>query len=172
MNAGKLGGFIKMTNIIAIDYSMATQSMDIFFSGCNMGKHCPGCHNAEAWDFNVGKDWKQWIFQINDNVKKFGPMIKRIFILGGEPLDQDPQQFMLFMDAIKEYKKELWLFTRYELKDIEPEVRKKFDYIKTGPYKEELSSSTHVCFNVRLATTNQRIWKQTMADKWVTDESV
>ena len=71
-----------MTNIIAIDYSMATQSMDIFFSGCNMGKHCPGCHNAEAWDFNVGKDWKQWIFQINDNVKKFGPMIKRIFIIG------------------------------------------------------------------------------------------
>ena len=99
-------------------------------------------------------------------------MIKRIFILGGEPLDQDPQQFLLFIDAIKEYTKELWLFTRYKLKDIEPEVRKKFDYIKTGPYKEELSSSTHVCFNVRLATTNQRIWKQTMADKWVTDESV
>lgn len=159
-------------NIVAIDYSMATKSMDIFFSGCDAEPRCDGCHNPEAWDFNVGKDWKQWIFQINNNVKKFGPMFDKFFLLGGEPLAQDPKQFILFLDAIKEYKKEIWLFTHYELDEIESAVRRRFDYIKTGRYLPELSTDKNICYGVRLATSNQKIWKQTMADKWVTDESL
>ena len=50
---------------------------------------------------------------------------------GGEPLDQNPQQFMLFIDAIQEYKKELWLYTKYKIKDIKPVVRRKFANIKS-----------------------------------------
>ena len=161
-----------MTNIVAIDYSMATRSMDIFFSGCDAEPRCEGCHNPEAWDFNVGKDWKQWIFQINDNVKKFGPMFDKFFLLGGEPLAQDPEQFMLFLDAIGEYKKELWLFTHYELKEIKPVVRKRFDYIKTGRYLPELSTNDNICYGVKLATSNQKIWKQISKDKWAQDGAV
>ena len=157
-------------NIVAIDYSMATQSIDIFLSGCNADPKCQDCHNPESWDFNCGKDWKQWIFEINNNMRKFGPMIKRIFILGGEPLDQEPEPFSFFIEAMKEYHKELWLFTRYELDDIDPKTRKVFDYIKTGRYLPELSTKDNICFGVRLATSNQRVWKQTFDDKWAQDE--
>lgn len=150
---------VKM-RIVAIDYSMATQSMDIFFSGCDAEPRCEGCHNPEAWDFNVGKDWKQWIFQINDNMIKFGPMVKKFFILGGEPLAQDPDEFSKFIACVKEYKKELWLFTHYELNEIDESVKKQFDYIKTGRYLPELSTNDNICYGVRLATSNQKIYKR------------
>ena len=118
-------------NIVCIEYSMSAASLDIFFSGCNAQPKCPGCYNTEAWDFNVGNDWKQWIFQINDNILKFGGMIKAIRLFGGEPLDQDPDEFSQFVSAIKEYKRPLWLFTRYELHERNKDTKEQFDYIKT-----------------------------------------
>lgn len=150
-------------NIITIDYSMATQSLDIFFSGCAMGQHCPGCHNSEAWDFNVGSDWMTWIDKIKYNVEHFNGMIKRIFILGGEPLDQDRTEFIKFMDTmfsiILHTDIEQWLFTRYEMDQIPEEIKDMFDYIKTGPYKEELTVDNNIQYSVKLATSNQKIWK-------------
>lgn len=146
--------------IIARDYSMATQSYDIFLSGCRMGKHCPGCHNSEAWSFDVGTPWIGHILQINKDLQQFGGCIKRIFILGGEPLDQDPDEFSLFIAGLKEFNKELWLFTRYELEDIPEVTRQQFDYIKTGPYKEELSVDNYICDGIKLATENQKVLKR------------
>ncbi len=147
-------------NIVCIDYSMATKSFDIFFSGCNASPKCKDCHNPESWDFSCGKDWKQWLFQINDNVKRFGGMFDKFFILGGEPLDQNSEELSKFVACLKEYNKELWLFTRYELDDIDESVKKQFNYIKTGRYIPELTVSDNICYNVRLATSNQKIWKQ------------
>nr|DAT66051.1 MAG TPA: 4Fe-4S single cluster domain protein [Caudoviricetes sp.] len=147
-------------NIICIEYSMSAASLDIFFSGCNAQPKCPGCYNTEAWDFNVGKDWKQWIFQINDNILKFGGMIKAIRLFGGEPLDQDPEQFSLFVSAIKEYRRPLWLFTRYELDEIDKDTKEQFDYIKTGPYKWELTTDDNISYGVKLATFNQKVNKK------------
>lgn len=148
-------------NIVVTDYSMATRSYDIFFSGCAAEPKCTGCHNPEAWDFNCGTPWRQWIFKINDDVLKFGALIDKFFILGGEPLDQDPEEFSNFIDAISEYGKELWLFTRYEFDEIDESVKKKFAYIKCGPYKPELSVDNYVCCGVKLATSNQKIYCMT-----------
>lgn len=146
--------------IITTDYSMATRSYDIFFSGCAAKPRCTGCHNPEAWDFNQGIDWKQHIFKINKDVMTFGKLIDKFFILGGEPLDQDREEFLLCMDAFKEFKKPLWLFTRFELDEIPDEVKEVFDYIKTGPYKPELSTNDNCCYGVKLATSNQKIFKK------------
>ena len=147
-------------NVLCIDYSMATQSLDIFFSGCNMGHHCPGCHNSEAWDFSVGSDWSKWIEKINKNLAEFGPMISRVFILGGEPLDQDQNELKKFLGELRLSGKELWLFTRYELEDISSEVKQIFDYIKTGPYREDLTVKDNISYGVRLATSNQKVHKK------------
>lgn len=146
--------------IITTDYSMATRSYDVFFSGCKMGKHCPGCHNSEAWDFNVGTDWKKHILKISKDLKQFGSLIDKFFILGGEPLDQDLDELYLCMGALKEFGKELWLFTRRELDEVPEEAKQIFDYIKCGPYKEELTADHHVFYGVKLATANQRIYKK------------
>lgn len=87
--------------------------VSLFVQGCHL--HCKGCFNTTAWDFNGGKEW-------NDDVKqKFlelasKPYIKRISILGGEPLS--PENSYDIYELITEIKdklpdKVIWLYTGY-----------------------------------------------------------
>ena len=87
--------------------------VSLFVQGCHL--HCKGCFNSTAWDFNGGKEW-------NDDVKqKFlelasRPYIKRISILGGEPLS--PENSYDIYELITEIKdklpdKVIWLYTGY-----------------------------------------------------------
>ena len=147
-------------NIITVDFSMATKSYDIFFSGCAAEERCKDCHNPEAWDFNCGKDWRYWVFKITEDSRQFGGMFDKFFILGGEPLDQDRDQFVLFLNFLQNLGKEIWLFTRFEMDEIPAELKGRFDYIKTGRYLPELSTTTNIQYGVRLATSNQEIWKR------------
>ena len=89
-----------------------------------------------------------------------GTVIDKFFILGGEPLDQDPDEFSLFIAGLKEFGKEIWLFTRFELDEIPEVTKKQFDYIKTGRYLRELSREDNVSCGVKLATSNQKIHKR------------
>lgn len=55
----------------------------LFVQGCHF--HCENCFNKNTWDFNGGKEWTK------DVKKKFMQLtessyIKRVSILGGEPL--------------------------------------------------------------------------------------
>lgn len=147
-------------NIVTIDFSMATKSMDIFFSGCDAQPFCQDCHNPEAWDFNCGTDWTLWTDKIIYNVEHFGAMFDKFFLLGGEPLAQDKEQFNKFLDIIENCGKEIWLFTHYELNEISDKLKERFDYIKTGRYLPELSTKDNICYGVSLATANQKIWKR------------
>ena len=87
--------------------------VSLFVQGCHL--HCKGCFNTTAWDFNGGKEW-------NDDIKqKFlalasRPYIKRISILGGEPLS--PENSYDIYELITEIKdklpdKVIWLYTGY-----------------------------------------------------------
>lgn len=87
--------------------------VSLFVQGCHL--HCKGCFNSTTWDFNGGKEW-------NDDVKqKFlelasRPYIKRISILGGEPLS--PENSYDIYELIVEIKdklpdKVIWLYTGY-----------------------------------------------------------
>lgn len=87
--------------------------VSLFVQGCHL--HCKGCFNSTAWDFNGGEEW-------NDDVKqKFlelasKPYIKRISILGGEPLS--PENSYDLYELITEIKdklpdKVIWLYTGY-----------------------------------------------------------
>lgn len=155
----QMGGESRM-RIVSTDYSMATKSYDIFLSGCNATPKCEDCHNPEAWDFKCGTDWKSHIAKINKAVLLFKNNIDKFFILGGEPLDQDREQFVLFITGLREYGKPLWLFTRFELNEIPEEIKEMFDYIKTGRYIPELSTKDNIQYGVRLATSNQKIYKK------------
>ena len=56
----------------------------LFVQGCP-SPHCKNCFNPETWDFNGGKEWtpevKEKFLELIDR-----PYIKRVSILGGEPL--------------------------------------------------------------------------------------
>lgn len=85
----------------------------LFVQGCHF--HCHNCFNPETWDFNGGKEWteevKNKFLELVDR-----PYIKRISILGGEPLAEENINDVL--DLVNEIRlsspqKSIWLYTGY-----------------------------------------------------------
>lgn len=146
-------------NILATNYTLSTKSLDIYLAGCTP-PHCEKCHNPESWDFESGEiydhEYRQRIYK---KIAQFEPLIDRIFILGGEPLDHvdigDLVKDMFFGTV-----KEIWLFTRYELHQISPDIKDCCDYIKTGRYDSTKLSDNYVSHGIKLASTNQRVWSR------------
>ena len=87
-------------------------------------------------------------------------MINRIEIFGGEPNDQNHNELELFLRDLKTLNKEIWLFTRYDLKDCPKFELELCDYIKCGKYIPHLSCDNNIQYNLTLATTNQKIYKR------------
>lgn len=72
----------------------------LFVQGCHF--HCYNCFNSETWDFNGGKRWTDDIKnKFLDLINK--PYIKRVSILGGEPLANENVESIL--NLVKEIRK-------------------------------------------------------------------
>ena len=74
--------------------------VSIFVQGCD--RHCFNCFNSETWDFNGGKEWtektKNKFMELIDR-----PYIRRISILGGEPLaEQNLDDVLSLIKEIRE----------------------------------------------------------------------
>jgi len=146
---------------LTTQYSLSTQSLDLYFAGCN-GPHCSGCHNSETWDFEIGKEVSAKDL-FNDLYPKFvlsSAVIKQIMLFGGEPLDQPLDELTVFISKVTSLNIPIWLFTRYELEDIPFSLRIKFNYIKTGRYLEEHKVNNYKMYGINLATSNQKISKR------------
>ena len=91
----------------------------LFVQGCPFNPHCYNCFNPDTWDFNSGKEWTP---EIKDKFLELinRPYIKRVSILGGEPLADENLDGIF--DLISEIKrrfsdtKTIWLYTGYTLK--------------------------------------------------------
>ena len=91
----------------------------LFVQGCPFNPHCYNCFNPNTWDFNGGKEWTP---EIKDKFLELinRPYIKRVSILGGEPLADENLDDVF--DLISEIKrrfsdtKTIWLYTGYTLK--------------------------------------------------------
>ena len=91
----------------------------LFVQGCRFNPHCYNCFNPDTWDFNGGKEWTP---EIKDKFLELidRPYIKRVSILGGEPLADENLDDIF--DLISEIKrrfsdtKTIWLYTGYTLK--------------------------------------------------------
>ena len=149
-----------LINISYIDYSPATKSLDIFFSGCNP-PYCSGCYNSELTDFSCGTDWKNWIDKIEKYCHEYNGLIDNIFLLGGSPAHQDLNEMYEFLGTtFMLNNQKIWLFAREELNEI-PELFKGLcDYIKCGAYIPELTCEDNIQYNIKLATSNQKIYKK------------
>lgn len=92
--------------------------MSLFVQGCHF--HCKGCFNQETWDFSGGKEWTPEIEeQFIELANK--PYIKRISILGGEPLaDENVKTIYNLISQLKDRypDKQVWLYTGYEWETI------------------------------------------------------
>lgn len=92
--------------------------VSLFVQGCRF--HCKGCFNKETWDFNGGKEWTEEVenkfFELIDK-----PYIKRVSILGGEPLVDENR--LIVLNLIKKIKdkypeKKIWLYTGYTFDEL------------------------------------------------------
>ena len=97
----------------------------LFVQGCHF--HCQNCFNSDTWDFNGGKEWTQ---ETEDKFIELAnkPYIKRISILGGEPLAEENLDDVL--ELVNKIRilyppKLIWLYTGYTWETI-------MNYISVG----------------------------------------
>ncbi len=105
----------------------------VFFQGCSHA--CPGCHNADSWSFEPCKlmTEEEIINQINE--KNFS---KKVTLSGGDPMQQDIRKLV---KMLKEDGFNIWLYTGYELDELnykQQEVLEYIDTIVTGRFEEDL----------------------------------
>lgn len=89
--------------------------ISLFVQGCPF--HCYNCFNPKTWDFYGGKEWTE------ETENKFielakRPYIKRISILGGEPLAKENLDGVLkLINKIRVLlpEKTIWLYTGYTI---------------------------------------------------------
>lgn len=143
-----------------IEYSISTRSIDIFTTGCD--GHCQGCCNPEikSWDLQ-GYATPQVISKIVSLVTKFDRLIDKFIIVGGDPVDaykHYPNEFARFLSELRMMGKPIYLFTRYELPEIDRTLFYYVDYIKTGAYIPDLKCEDNTQMGIKLATSNQKIF--------------
>ena len=122
--------------------------VSLFVSGCN--HHCKGCFNAQAWDFNYGKEFtEKEIDRILDDLDH--PYVSGLSLLGGEPLEYSNQKGLLpLVKKVKEKfpDKNIWCYTGFDFeKDVIGNMSKNnnttrdlliyIDVIVDGRYIEE-----------------------------------
>jgi anaerobic ribonucleoside-triphosphate reductase activating protein len=147
--------------IASTQYTLKNNAFEIYLSGCNGKPKCSGCYNKELWDFDVGEEYTLKYFgKLQQKIYRFKNIIDSIIILGGEPLDQDLLDFYYFTEDMKSFNKILWLFTRYELSEIDLKILNQFDYIKTGKYLPKMKCENNIQYGIQLSTSNQKIHKK------------
>lgn len=119
--------------------------ISLFTQGCHF--HCKNCFNTETWDFDGGKEWSE---EVKKDFLKLAakPHIKRISLLGGEPLTDENLNDVL--DLVNEIRlsfpqKNIWLYSGFTWDEVfngDNEIRKeiisKCDVMIDGRYVDEL----------------------------------
>ena len=102
--------------------------VSLFVSGCP--HRCPGCFNAEAWDFAYGMPFTDET--ANKLIQALAPTyIKGFSLLGGEPFAPENRPTLApLLERIKAVypQKTVWCYTGYEL-DRELLGKEKDDYV-------------------------------------------
>ena len=135
----------------------------LFVQGCHF--HCRNCFNKETWDFEGGKPWTQQAYQQFVDLAD-RPYIKRVSILGGEPLEKRNLRdvYDLVVALKNKYPdKTIWLYTGYTWDYIfsknspENTMRRNIvamcDVVVDGQFEESLADVKYPW----AGSTNQRV---------------
>ncbi len=144
-------------NIVATQYNLQNKTLEIYLSGCY--GNCFNCHNPELKDFKLGNYYKFELPNILQKIKEFDCLIDDIWILGGEPLDNNLSELGDLLDNLKTVCNDIWLWTRNDINKIPMNIKNKCKYIKTGAYIEKLKTDDNIQYGVKLASSNQKIYK-------------
>ena len=127
--------------------------VSLFVSGCT--HRCPGCFNAEAWDFSYGAPFTEETQE--ELLKSLSPdYIEGLTLLGGEPMEPVNQEALLpFIRKVRERlpEKTIWCFTGYDFEtdilgrmmpqsEITCQLVPLFDVMVDGKFVQELKNIT------------------------------
>ena len=143
-------------NLLGTEYNLKHRAFEIYLSGCK-APHCKGCHSKDSWDFNAGEPIV--IEELCNKIKKHSYYINSIWLMGGEPTHQNYNELVYLLDKLSTLNKDMWLWTRYDIKDIDKDILNYFDYIKSGKYDEALPGYD-TDYGIYLASNNQRIYSR------------
>jgi anaerobic ribonucleoside-triphosphate reductase activating protein len=147
-------------NIASTQFTLKHKALEVYVSGCD-GLCGTQCHNYELRDYGLGENYKTVLPTVVSKIKEFDSLIENIWILGGEPLLQNKEEFYDMIVELKKLDKKLWLFTRFEIDDVKEIYHywNLFDYIKCGMYLEDKRCDDNVQCGIQLATSNQYIYE-------------
>lgn len=119
-------------------------------SGCPY--RCSGCHSQFLWEYG-GDDLLENIIDITNKYKDY---ITCVCFMGG---DQNLYELYLALWYCKRMGYKTCIYSGCD--DIEKFefVLPFLDWLKIGRYDETLKSDNHIEFGVKLATTNQHLYK-------------
>lgn len=145
-------------NILATEFSLKHKAVEIYVAGCRP-PHCPGCHNEGGWDFEAGSPYLEAITDILEKIHRNRKMIEQVWLLGGEPLDQDHANLVTLMQIVKSHfpSIEVGVFTRYEIEDVPDYIKWFCDFVKTGPYISSMFEPGYASHGIQLGSTNQKV---------------
>jgi anaerobic ribonucleoside-triphosphate reductase activating protein len=118
--------------------------VSVFVSGCR--KRCPGCHNAEAWDFGFGEPFTA---QAKDYIEALlkPDYMDGITILGGEPFEPENIPGVAeIVQIAEEAEKSIWIYSGYTLEQLVNRARTEreiwyildtADVLVDGEYRED-----------------------------------
>ena len=119
-------------------------ALAISLSGCPI--HCKGCHSAFTWNPFFGELLTDDMFR---NIIKKNQYASCVLFYGGE---WQLERLLELIDIAKEYNLKVCLYTGLELEKVDKKLINSLDYLKVGPYIEQLGG-------LNKKTTNQKMYK-------------
>lgn len=133
--------------------------VSLFVQGCD--RHCFNCFNSETWNFNGGKEWteeaKNKFMELIDR-----PYIRRISILGGEPLaEQNLDDVLSLVQQIRISfpEKNIWLYTGYDF-DLLNSKYNEYKYTPFAASADEWLTRWEIISNVNVLVDGEYIDEQ------------
>ena len=140
-----------------LGYSIALQevpneiSLVINVSGCP--HKCEGCHSQYLWEYEgnyISDDF-------NNILNFYDGMITCVCFMGGE---QNVDELESHLKYVKEYGLKTCLYSGCDSIEETATLLPYLDWIKVGRYEESLRTDDNIQYGIKLATSNQKIYKK------------
>ena len=120
-------------------------------SGCPY--HCEGCHSQYLWEYEGDN-----LLPINmiNVINKYKDYITCICFMGG---DQNIEELTEALKICKSLGYKTCVYSGSSNMSIFEKTLHYLDWLKLGKYNKNFSSDNHIEFGVKLATTNQHLYK-------------
>jgi len=146
-------------NLAITQYSLSTKTFELYISGC-IAHPCKNCYSPELWDETVGNELNDDIYNsLMNKIKRNIDIIDNLMICGGEILEKPNEDVIKLIKFLQQFKKPIWLYTRFKYSEVDKEILDELDYIKCGQYDEAKVTDDNIQFGIKLASSNQKIYE-------------